>query len=100
MLVCKIQQIKSVYLFHVFSVLIFRYECSNGGGTPQLKFNSTGSIKGVIGGSYSTVSIQVSRYTFVLINQYPRYIFLSLPFVGSQSFEAFSHSSNLACLHS
>ena len=39
----------------------FRYECSNGGGTPRLKFNNTGHILGVIGGSYSSVSIQVRK---------------------------------------
>ena len=40
-----------------------QYECSIDGkptlGTPRLKFNTTGPILGVIGGSYSTVSIQV-----------------------------------------
>ena len=35
-----------------------RFECI-GGGTPRSKVNSTGPIKGVIGGSYSSVSIQV-----------------------------------------
>lgn len=40
---------------------VSQYECSNGGGTPRLKFNSTGPILGVIGGSYSSVSIQVAN---------------------------------------
>ena len=79
--------------------LYFRYEC-NGGGTPRLKFNSTGPIKGVIGGSYSTVSIQVriiQEYFEALYNTPTQYL---LVFAGSQSFEAFSHSTNLACVHS
>ena len=40
-----------------------QYECTIDGkpslGTPRLKFNTTGPILGVIGASYSTVSIQV-----------------------------------------
>ncbi len=38
-----------------------RYECSRG-GTPHLKFNTSGPILGVIGGSYSSVSIQASDH--------------------------------------
>ena len=48
-----------------------QYECTIDGkpslGTPRLKFNTTGPILGVIGGSYSTVSIQV-------ITHYLKYI--------------------------
>ena len=40
--------------------LFFRYECSQG-GIPKLKINTTGPVKGVIGGSYSSVSIQVAN---------------------------------------
>ena len=40
-----------------------QYECTIDGkpslGTPRLKFNTTGPILGVVGASYSTVSIQV-----------------------------------------
>ena len=47
-----------------------QYECSIDGkptlGTPRLKFNTTGPILGVIGGSYSTVSIQVRNEDFSL----------------------------------
>ena len=47
-----------------------QYECTIDGkpslGTPRLKFNTTGPILGVIGGSYSTVSIQVITH----INQH------------------------------
>ena len=43
---------------------LHRYECSLG-GTPRLKFNTTGPVKGVIGGSYSSVSIQASESQIV-----------------------------------
>lgn len=41
--------------------MVSQFECGEGGGPPRPKFNSTGPIKGVIGGSYSSVSIQVAN---------------------------------------
>ena len=57
-----------------------QYECSIDGkptlGTPRLKFNTTGPILGVIGGSYSTVSIQVRNYSFSISPTTTRYEFV------------------------
>ncbi|XP_040579714.2 LOW QUALITY PROTEIN: metabotropic glutamate receptor-like [Lepeophtheirus salmonis] len=38
-----------------------RYECVMSGEMPRAKFNTTGPVLGVIGGSYSSVSIQVAN---------------------------------------
>lgn len=72
-----------------------QYECSNGGGTPRLKFNSTGPILGVVGGSYSSVSIQV-RIKDDSIVRILYFLFLT----GSKPFKTLSHSPNIASLDS
>ena len=92
-----------------------QYECSIDGkptlGTPRLKFNTTGPILGVIGGSYSTVSIQVRNYSFSIsptttMNSWfllpimlMKYLF-SLDEIGSESFTFISYSTNISCFYS